>query len=138
MRFKRHRDLGNYRMGQLTSLIDVVFLLLIFFMVTASFNAAESELDATLEPATAGTAGNTDLQPQVIHVRLDPQGTITYTIGANTFRRAGALAIMLGRLPHESGVFVRADDNVPWRGPAAALQAAQDAGFTKVTYVPDE
>ena len=38
---------------QMTSMIDCVFLLLIFFMVTSSFNKAERELDAGQTPLEA-------------------------------------------------------------------------------------
>ena len=38
---------------QMTSMIDVVFLLLIFFMVTSSFNKAERELDPAIKTQRA-------------------------------------------------------------------------------------
>ena len=41
---------------QMTSMIDCVFLLLIFFMVTSSFNKAERELDPAVQVQRAAVS----------------------------------------------------------------------------------
>lgn len=54
----------------LTSLIDVIFLLLLFFMLTSTFTRF-SEIELMAAPGTAGRSAD---QPPVF-VRLDAEGT---------------------------------------------------------------
>ena len=120
----------------MTSMIDVVFLLLIFFMITATF-VRERELRSTLEADREGAGQASDLTPQVVEVELRG-GEASYRIGARVMRTQAELTEILGALPKEGGVFVRVHGSAPWGAAAAALQAAQDAGFMKRTYVPAE
>ncbi len=58
-------------MVPLTPLIDIVFLTLIFFMVTTMYNSLESEVDITLPTASTG-AQNPRTQGEIyINVRSD-------------------------------------------------------------------
>lgn len=117
----------------MTSMIDVVFLLLIFFMVTASFSADEDTLSSAL--ATEGGASAGALQPQVVRIRNNT-GVTVYEIGAHRLRSVNSLRNLLGVLPKEQGVVFRVSDEVPIADAASALQAAHDAGFVKRSYVP--
>jgi biopolymer transport protein ExbD len=118
----------------MTSMIDVVFLLLIFFMVTATFASPEDELSAGLQAEGRGAATE-DLQPQIVDVRLR-NGRTVYEIGAHSARTRAELTAVLRRLPTEPGVIIRVAGDVPVAAPATAMQAAADAGFRKRTYVP--
>ena len=73
MRFT-HRDPTSQRAGQLPlgSLIDVVFLLLIFFLVTLRFVQEESELASALQ-SDEGGGEIADLQPQIVEVITGPR-----------------------------------------------------------------
>ncbi len=51
---------------QMTSMIDCVFLLLIFFMVTSSFNATERELDTGITKEEAAAQQASDLAPIIV------------------------------------------------------------------------
>lgn len=117
----------------MTSMIDVVFLLLIFFMVTASFSADEEKLSATLGADGAGSP--TTLQPQVVRVR-DVEGVTIYEIGSHRLQSTNSLGNILNALPKEQGVVFRVSDAVPIADVAAAMQSAADAGYAKRTYVP--
>jgi len=120
----------------MTSMIDVVFLLLIFFLVTSSFAPEESRLDAALQ--TEGPAlSSVDLQPQVVLVEMGASGPV-YRIGGRLAVTPEELTSILKQLPKEAGVAVRVRPDVPVAAAAAALQAAHDAGFTKRSYVPTQ
>jgi len=124
------RQIGRLQMA---SMIDVVFLLLIYFMLTTTLDPPESELTPALTSSKPGTP--TALQPQTIeHER---SGDIdAFRVGQRVLADRDSLAAVLAELPKDSGVIVRAPDTVSVDWPAAAIQAARDAGFDKVTYVP--
>jgi len=117
----------------MTSMIDVVFLLLIFFMVTASFSADEKQLNAAISAEGSGRADA--LQPQIVRLRDSEAGTV-YEIGSHRLRTVRSLENVLLALPKEQGVVFRVEDGVPIADAAAALQAAHNAGFIKRSYVP--
>lgn len=119
----------------MTSFIDVVFLLLIFFMVTASF-VQEAQLSAALGGRSATATDAADLRPQVVRVLPDGNGDVVYEIGSRTVNDGRTLMEILAALPTDAGVFIRVDDQAPVHGAATALQAAADAGYLKVSYVP--
>lgn len=138
MRFGKRNAKKRVKSGLLgvlpmTSMIDVVFLLLIFFMVTASFSADEEQLSATLGADGAGAP--TTLQPQIVRVR-DFDGITVYELGSHRLQSTNSLTNILRALPKEQGVIFRVSDAVPIADVAAAMQAAFDAGYTKRTYVP--
>jgi len=120
---------------QLTSMIDVIFLLLIFFMVTTTFSQPESRLSPGLREERTGAVS--DLTPQIIDVSRE-NGRDAYRMGDRVYADRAALTEALRALPREPGVFVRAADSASVAAVAAALQAARDAGFDKVSYVPAE
>ena len=96
----------------ISPLIDMVFILLIFFMVTASFSADEDELSAAI--GAEGGKSKQTLQPQVVRVRtLD--GVTVYELGSNRVRTARSLANILRALPSEQGVVFRVGDDVAGR-----------------------
>jgi len=115
-------------------MIDVIFLLLIFFMTTTTLTNPESRLAPSLA-SERREAGATDLTPQIVDVAtLD--GEPAFQFGARVAHTRDALAAMLRNLPKEQGMFVRVSGSAPVGAAAAALQACTDAGFRKVTYVP--
>jgi len=61
---------------ELTSMIDVVFLLLIFFMVTTTFLDPEREIDVKLPAAESGTEPQKPPEEVVLNVRAD--GTVLH------------------------------------------------------------
>jgi len=135
MRFVKHSK-GNSELPDLpmTSLIDVVFLLLVFFIVTVNF-LREQELWSALQAEQRASGQDADLRPQIVLVQ-NKDGAPAFVIGDRVFRDKQSLTDLLVRLPKEGGVFVKVSGDVPVQAAAAALQATKDAGFIKVTYVP--
>ncbi len=122
---------------EITSLIDVIFLLLIFFLVSARQQPPESELAPALQAERVQGGRSADLQPQIVEATLiDNQPG--FRLGQNVVRERESLVVLLADLPKEDGVFVRASNLITTEWAIAALQACEDAGFDKVTYVPAE
>lgn len=137
MRFQRDSGRSDRARSLLpmTPMIDVVFLLLIYFLVTATLTPSEAQLSSALQADRTGAGSMADLQPQVIRVEMI-EGTPGFRIGSRVMRTKEELRALLLQLPKEGGVFIRVADDVPVSSPAAAIQAAKDAGFRKVSYVP--
>lgn len=120
----------------LASMIDVTFLLLIYFMVTMVLTITEDRLSPTLQTERESHAGpSSDFQPQIIEV-LVLEGAPSYRMGTRVFRSRGDLKTALSELPTTQGVFVQVFDHVPVEFAVAAIQVARDVGFLQVTYVP--
>jgi biopolymer transport protein ExbD len=119
---------------QMTSMIDCVFLLLIFFMVTSSFNRTERELDAGL--AIQGAAATqADLAPTIIEIVRGEASGFVFKLGGQRLITAEELSAVLQRIENKlDGAFVRADDEAPFLLAASAIQACKDAGILKTVY----
>jgi len=116
-------------------MIDATFLLLCYFIFTTAAGRPEDRLSPQLGGSRGG--GASDLAPQIVEVRRDAEGDL-FTIGTRNFRQRDRLAEALRELPREPGLFVRVHPGPPVSAAAAAMQAAADAGFERVTYVPGE
>jgi biopolymer transport protein ExbD len=134
MRLTSRRHQSKVEM-QMTSMIDVVFLLLIFFMVTSSFNQAERELDPAVKVQRAAPAA-ADLAPAVVDVVRGGDGFV-YKLGGRQFSSTGELIEVMRQLENKlDGAVVRAADDAPFEMAAGAVQACKSAGFQLVSYVP--
>jgi biopolymer transport protein ExbD len=107
----------------LTALIDVVFILLMFFMLTSSFTRW-SEI-AIESPAVAATPAPE--APELLAVNRD--GGI-YRVGANL---PASLAQLVADLRTSAPVVLLPEANTPVQQIVNALQQLQQAGLTRVS-----
>ncbi len=118
-------------------MIDVTFLLLIYFLITTVLAEPEDRLTPDLKVQTGEAAGSeADFEPQVVEV-LVHDGAPAYRLGPSVFRTRGELRERLEQLPRGAGVFVQVGGGVPVGFAVAAIQIARDLGFEQVTYVPE-
>jgi biopolymer transport protein ExbD len=121
----------------MTPMIDCVFLLLIFFMTTASFVETERELNPAIKVQRASAKAAGDFQPAVIDVVKGSGGRFVYRLGGREIGTQQELTQVLKQFDNKvQGAFVRVSDDAIFDLPAAAIQAAKDAGFPFVSYVP--
>jgi len=120
----------------LASMIDVTFLLLIYFLVTMVLAPDEDRLDPLLQTATdAGGGPSPDILPQRIEVGIF-EGQPAYRIGMRVTADRRELAEVLAALPRTADILIDVSDQVSVGFAVTALQVAHDAGFERVTYVP--
>lgn len=121
----------------MTSMIDVVFLLLIFFMTTSSFVRTERELDSAIRVKDkTQEQALSDLEPVIVQV-VAGDDRFVYKLGARQITSQEELVRVLSGFPNKAdGAFVRVSDDAPFRMAAAAIQACKTAGFPTVSYVP--
>lgn len=105
-----------------TSLIDVVFLLLIFFVVTSTF-LERPGIDLTLPEAGSGETG-----VSVVTVRIVADGQVF--VGDRPVPLEELAGVLEGRLRAEetTEVTLEADRSVPHGRVVAAMDAARRAG----------
>ncbi|HAN98275.1 MAG TPA: hypothetical protein DCQ98_12965 [Planctomycetaceae bacterium] len=133
----RHREAGRIELS-MTAMIDVVFLLLIFFLVTTSFTKAERQLRPVIQvqqrEATRAAAGR--LEPAVVEV-LPSSAAASYKVGGRELASVAELTRLLDAFDNkDEGAFVMVHDGAPFDRTAAALQACRTSGFPSVSYVP--
>ena len=116
----------------LTPLIDVVFLLLIFFMVSTTFEH-QSRIQIELPEATASPE---EIEEESIEIVIDAQGR--YFIGeeqvVNTELKT--LKSALSKVVGDRGtvpVTIRADASTPHQAVITALDATSQLGLTQIS-----
>ena len=116
----------------LTPLIDVVFLLLIFFMVSTTFEQ-QSRIQIELPEATATAAETED---ETLEIVIDAQGR--YFIGdrqvVNSEVKTLKSAISKAVDGRESlTVIIRSDASTPYQAVITALDASSQLGLTQIS-----
>jgi len=113
---------------ELTPMIDVVFLLMIFFLVASKLDEADRFIDVVLPKASAAKPLTT--RPREFLVNIDRDGN--YFVGARPVA-IGDLQTLLKQAavdnPKRQTVIVRADENVAHKFVVAAMNACVEAGI---------
>ncbi len=120
----------------LPAMIDVVFLLLIFFICTSSFRPPENELPSQLPRVGMGTtASDEDFDPVKITlssvadgvlVRCDGQVCATFDKLRDMLRARRAIA--------DVRVLIEGQDDVPFRYMVAAMDVCRQVKLTRVAF----
>lgn len=136
MRFQRKKkDKVDISM---TSMIDVVFLLLIFFMVTTTFSR-QTEIKIKLPEADAAEV---EANPKTVTLDIDAAG-VYYLNGEDGLphelvnQQKDTLKQALSKFAvqaKDTPFIINADGKTPHQAVITALEAAGDAGFSHITF----
>lgn len=120
-----------------TSMIDVVFLLLIFFLVTTTFRKPESQIESNLRVNEERSSATTnDIEPAVVDILRENQKAV-FRIGLTTTPDIDVISEILERYPDKTqGAFVRLANDCPFGMAATAVARCRRAGFNQVSMVP--
>ncbi|MEM6458994.1 MAG: biopolymer transporter ExbD [Planctomycetota bacterium] len=155
-RERRRRQRGPAAVGELnlTSMIDVIFQLLIYFVVTASFMIDEGVLTAMLPQGPGSPAPPDELPQQTIVIELTSSRDDPAVVGIawdprQTTADFAQLAAQLDLERHdpEKGRFggtyapdnpieIQPDGEVRWQHVVDAFNAAIAAEYTNVRFAP--
>lgn len=118
----------------MTPMIDVVFLLIIFFLVSSHLAQQEVQLELDLPSAAAGQEqAETPLRRITVNVRANGQVLLAGgVVGAEEIARRFRFEASQAEGPME--VRVRADRQVPYRSVEPILSACARAGIWNVTF----
>src|SRR5436305_1819654 len=97
----------------MTSMIDVIFLLLIFFLLNLGYHSAERELESTIRVQSRSKA-RSHLDPVVVEVTRGNGAQYVYKLGGREFAALPELTDVLARMKHVDGAFVRVRDDAPF------------------------
>ncbi|GEP53431.1 ExbD/TolR family protein [Reyranella soli] len=113
-------------------LIDVVLVLLVIFIVTAPLLTNVVKLDLP-----KATSANDIQKPEKIEFAIDANGALYWK--GERLSREDAIARFAeeGRKRPQPEVYLRADQNVPYRYVAETLADASKGGLSKVAFVSE-
>ena len=134
MKLRRYKKQDNPRVN-ITPLIDTVFLLLIFFMMTTTFNK-ESQLNINLPEAKSE---QTTKQSQPLRIIVNAKGEFAINdtehnlvdTKLETLKRA--LKQAAGKESNPP-LLISADANAPHHAVMRAMEAARDLGFVRLGF----
>ncbi len=119
----------------ITPLIDVVFLLLIFFMVTTTFEH-ESEIDITLPEASSEQVDPPD---NTIDISIDERGRVFINENGLVNNQPATIRQALKKAVADSDnrnppVLINADAETTHQAVIKVMDAARQLGLRKVTF----
>ena len=121
----------------ITPLIDVVFLLLIFFLVSSRFSEEERELDLNLPSVTEALPAS--MQPDELVININREGKF-FIDGA--FRQIEQVEQILRRAqtnnPLTQTVVIRGDKETDWEHVATAISLCKKVGINEFTATIDD
>ena len=132
MKFRRNRQRENVDIN-LASLIDVVFVLLLFFVVTTTFTR-ETQLRVELPEAASAAPGQPD-EGKLIEVTISADGV--YSVNNHLLPKSD-LDTLTEAIDKESGgditlpLAISADGKTPHQAVITAMDAAGKLGFSKL------
>ena len=114
----------------LAGMIDIMFLLLVFFMTASVYRDQERQIDVSLPEAREGTSG--DRMQIMITVQADD--TIHMTGGVYTFETLAAKLAQLQRQFPDESVAIRGDRACRWGTIAKVITIAHSVGLYNVSF----
>jgi biopolymer transport protein ExbD len=113
-------------------MVDIVFLLLIFFLVTWNFARVETELDVKVPTAKEGKESRRATGEVIINVKSD--GTIVMNRRPLSAEELGATLRKISELYPDQAVVLRGDQSTDYRHIVAVLDICRTANIWNVAF----
>jgi biopolymer transport protein ExbD len=117
---------------QLAPLVDVLLLLLIFFLLTWNAARNENELDVRVPKASAAKEKSAPIGDVVVNVKVD--GNVVVNRRTLTAPELSELLKGLVRLNSEQAVVIRGDEAGAYKNIIGILNICTEAGITNVAF----
>ncbi|MCR6651535.1 MAG: biopolymer transporter ExbD [Cellvibrionaceae bacterium] len=134
-RKRRHQDDGDKAEIDLTPMLDVVFIMLIFFIVTASF-VKESTLNVNVPENANAPPAPPSSENKTILVLVDAQNEVFIDGRRVDIRSVRSLIAQKNAANPGGGVVVRAHENSNTETYIKIADASRDANVSDVSLVP--
>ncbi|PYL17687.1 MAG: biopolymer transporter ExbD [Verrucomicrobia bacterium] len=117
---------------QLAPLVDVLLLLLIFFLLTWNAARNENELDVKVPKASSAKEKSAPIGDVVVNVRAD--GNVVVNRRTLTGAELTDLLKSLVQLNSEQAVIIRGDEAGAYKNIIGVLNVCTEAGITNVAF----
>lgn len=117
---------------QIAPMVDIVFLLLIFFLVTWNFSRSETELDVKVPKAREGKETRRAIGEVILNVKAD--GTVIMNRRAMDPKALEDALKKIAELYPDQAVILRGDENTDYRHVVGVLDICRQANIWNVAF----
>jgi biopolymer transport protein ExbD len=128
----RARTVTQHPGIQLAPLVDVLLLLLIFFLLTWNAARNENELDIKIPKATAAKEKMAPIGDVIVNVKSD--GTVVVNRRTLTGSDLAELLRNLVQLNADQAVVIRGDEGGAYKNIVSVLNICSEAGVTNIAF----
>jgi biopolymer transport protein ExbD len=128
----RSRATSQHPGIQLAPLVDVLLLLLIFFLLTWNAARNENELDVKIPKASAAKERSAPIGDVIVNVKAD--GNVIVNHRTLTSQELADLLKGLVQLSAEQAVVIRGDEAGAYKNIVNVLNICSEAGVTNVAF----
>jgi len=135
MKFRRRRapEIIGF---QIAPMVDILLVLLCFFIVTWSFARKEMELDVKVPAAQSGKEPVSAVNQTVLNVKMD--GTVVWNRKVVPAKELVERLTELARIYPDYAIILRGDERAAYRAIVNVLDICRDAGIWNVAFATDK
>ena len=115
---------------QMTPMIDIMFLLLCFFLVVYVYSQWETRLD--LKPPVADNSTQSVREPTEIIINVDTEGSIYINQNVRTIDEVKAILKQIKETEGGGRIIIRCDSKTNWEKGVELMNACTEAGMTNI------
>ena len=131
MKFRK-RETPHVIGFQIAPMVDILLVLLCFFIVTWSFARKEMELDVKVPAADSGKESNAVINQTVLNVRTD--GTVVWNRKVTTLAELGDKLKQLAHLYPDYAIILRGDEHADYKHIVNVLDVCRQANIWNVAF----
>ena len=131
MRFSARHSLEEETPLPMAALVDIIFLLLIFFVSTSVFYRLEAEIDIMI-PYAAEASIDPYRNPDEIIVNVRKNGTLTVNQREMTLNELGSVLDRITAVQRGRSVIVRGDAETVYQNIMSVFDICANAGISNV------
>lgn len=135
MRFRQNIQAERTTL-QLAPMIDIVFLLLIFFIVTWSYARFETELDVSVPAAEEGQPPNRRVDEQIVNVKKD--GRLFLSGVEITPEELLSRCATVAQYNKDVAIILRGDEEAAFKHIVAVLDICRKANIYNVAFATSQ
>ena len=117
---------------QIAPMVDILLVLLVFFIVTWNFAITENELDVKVPTAVSAKEQPAAIAPAVINVRKN--GTVVMNRTELSLEELRKKLARLSEISPDFAVILRGDEQLPYRDLMAVMDICRQANIWNVAF----
>lgn len=117
---------------QIAPMVDVLLVLLCFFILTWNFARKEMELDVKVPSAEHGGEPSLGVNQTVVNLKAD--GSLVINTRPVSYQDLADKMTALAKINPDYAIILRGDENVPYKFVARVLDVCRGAGIWNVAF----